>query len=133
MLAVSVDPRHIQRIALDFGRQRDGVDTGHKAQIARHADAELGLAFRYGLCNLGTGWFQPDLCLYFLRNTQAFQQADCVEAGAAATCGIANGDRLCRQQRALERIRGAEVGLGSALLYKNGEADLGDFYAAPRE
>src|SRR6266536_6698285 len=40
LLAVRDDPRHIQRIVLNFGRQRDGLDTGHKAQIARHADAK---------------------------------------------------------------------------------------------
>jgi hypothetical protein len=33
LLAARVDPRHIQRVVLDFSRQRDGLDTGHEARL----------------------------------------------------------------------------------------------------
>ena len=68
LLAARVDPRHIQRVVLDFGRQRDGLDTGYETQVARHADAKFGLTFRHRICNLSPGGFQSGFRCYFLRN-----------------------------------------------------------------
>jgi len=55
------------------------------------------------------------------------------DVGAAATSGIANGNGLCVQQRALERVYRAEVGFGRTFLDENRESDLSNFDSASSE
>ena len=55
LFAAGNDPQRIRCVALDFGRQRDGDETGNDHSIARQSDSDLALAPRHGLGDLGTG------------------------------------------------------------------------------
>src|SRR5262245_19439915 len=122
---------------LDVGGQRtDIVDAGKEGELADLLEADIGLSIGYDAADENACRRLLELALDLVGNAQLLEHGDDVDAARAG--GIA--DRLGGEQRLLERIDRADVGLRLALAdrqahagFSNIGAAAGDHLAALRE
>ena len=113
------DARRKDRGELQCVRKRPGkIHTFDRQQLGDLLHRQFGLAARH---HFGDAPARPehDLAAQDVRDAQPLQQL--LEIDAAGAFARAH-HRACRQQRALERVRGGDIGLGRARAHRDAEA-----------